>query len=82
MSKLYQDIVLLFEHYKDVIATPTERLTIESFKVPSKGGVGKLESSIVPMLSGKIDSFKVPSKVGVRKYESSIVPTKITWGKW
>ena len=44
MSELYQDMVSLFEHYKDVIATPTERLTIESFKVvPSKGGVGKLE---------------------------------------
>ena len=33
MNKLYQDMVSLFDHYKDVIATPTERLTIESFRL-------------------------------------------------
>ena len=31
-------MVTLVEHYKDVIATPTERLTIKSFRVPSKDG--------------------------------------------
>ena len=44
MSKFYKvrkriNMISLFEHYKDVIATPTERLTIESFRVPSKDGV-------------------------------------------
>ena len=57
MSKFHQvrkriNMISLFDHYKDVTAetkvTPIERLTIESFRVPSKDGVGKLELSIVP----------------------------------
>ena len=63
MSKFYQvrkriNMISLFEHYKDVTATPRERLTIESFRVPSKPGYGykvrvrKMESNI-------------PSKIGV-----------------
>ena len=43
MSKFYQvrkriNMISLFEHYKDVTATPKERLTIESFRVPSEPG--------------------------------------------
>ena len=49
----------MYEHYKDVKVTPKERLTIESFRVPSKIGVGKMESS------------KVATKLGVGKMESN-----------
>ena len=68
MSKFYKvrkriNMISLFEHYKDVTAetkaTPIERLTIESFKVPSKDGVGKMELSIVP------------TKIGMGKMESN-----------
>ena len=57
MREFYQarkEIIMisLFEHYKDVTATPRKRLTIESFRVPSEPGYGyklrerKIESNI------------------------------------
>ena len=57
MRKFYQvkreiNMISLFEHYKDVIPTPKERLIIEPSKVPSKIGVRKIESSKVPSIVG------------------------------
>ena len=49
-------MISLFEHYKNVKATPKERLTIKSFRVPSKVGVGE-----------KMESSKIQSKIDVGK---------------
>ena len=57
-------MISLFDHYKDVTATPIERLTIESFRVPSEPGYG------YKVRVRKMES-KIPSKIGVGRMESN-----------
>ena len=81
MSKFYKvrkriKMISLFEHYKDVTATPIERLTIKSFRVPSNAGLGEMESSEVPtnIGVGKMDPNH-NNYVKTPNYTARMMPT-------